>query len=348
MKKWSRREFIPIIGIGLAGGALVAPKSSGDEAENQKHTDNNRNDRPKKLTKGDVIGICAPAGSLRRREEVDEFTALLNDLGFKVKVGANVHKKQGYFAGSDEDRARDFMDFIQDSEVNAIFFLRGGWGCARILPLLNYEQIKANPKVIMGFSDATSLLNAITKHSEIVTYHGPSGNSSWNTYSIDYLRNTLMETETLLMKNETGDHKIITYVSGRNSGILWGGNLSVITSMIGTAYFPKVKNGILFLEEVGEEPYRIDRMLTQLKQSGALENCNGVILGSFRKCLAEEPDRSFTVEEVFEQHFGDFEKPVFYGAQIGHTVNKFTVPIGVKAEIDADKGTIQLLEPAVR
>lgn len=350
MKKWTRRELLPLIGAGLAGSAFVA-----SNLDNSKEKENKKNQliefplyvRPPRLKEGDTIGICAPAGALRRREEVAEFTEVLNQMGFQIKVGENVYKELGYFAGSDEERASDFMNFVKDETVQGIFFLRGGWGCARILPLLDFDLIQKNKKVIMGFSDLTSLLNAITEHSGIVTFHGPGGNSSWNDYSIDYIKQVTMDGNLVGFINKGADHPILTYSGGTANGTLWGGNLSVLVSMIGTPFFPKISDGILFLEEVGEEPYRIDRMLTQLKQAGVLDKCNGVILGSFRKCTAEEPDRAFTLEEVFQQHFGDFGKPVFFGAQIGHTVNKMTVPIGGYAKMDADTGIFRLREPAV-
>jgi muramoyltetrapeptide carboxypeptidase len=349
MKKWTRRELLPLIGAGLAGSAFVVANTKDEVAETRKNLIKVPTyARPEKLKKGDTIGICAPAGALRRKEEVAEFTQILNQMGFKVKVGENVYKKVGYFAGTDEERASDFMQFIEDKTVRGIFFLRGGWGCARLLPLLDFDVIRENSKVIMGFSDLTSLLNAITEHSGIVTFHGPGGNSSWNEYSMNYIQKLTMEENLTLFQNTAADHQIITYSSGTAYGTLWGGNLSVLVSMTGTPFFPKINNGILFLEEVGEEPYRVDRMLTQLQQAGIFDQCNGVILGNFRKCTAEEPDRAFTLEEVFEQHFGDFGKPVYYGAQIGHTVNKMTVPIGVDARMNADEGTFKIVSPAVQ
>jgi len=345
MKKWTRRELLPLIGVGLAGTAFVTSSEYSSQLKEKKQLiEIPLYARPKSLKIGDTIGICAPAGALKRKEEVVEFTKILNDFGFKVKVGANVYKKYGYFAGTDEERAADFMNFIEDETVQGIFFLRGGWGCARILPLIDFDSIRKHNKVVMGFSDLTSLLNAITEHSGIVTYHGPGGNSSWNTYSNGYIRSILVRRSLCNYENTSADQAITTYSGGTAYGTLWGGNLSVLVSMIGTPYFPKIGGGILFLEEVGEEPYRVDRMLTQLKQAGILKSCNGIILGNFRKCTAEEPDRSFTLEEVFQQHFGDFGKPVYYGAQIGHTVNKFTVPIGVQAQMDADKGTFRLTQ----
>ena len=346
VKKWTRRELLPLMGAGIAGTSLLA-LASGDEKPNQRYVPDPLFARPERLKQGDFVGICAPAGALRREEEISEFTQILNEMGYRVKVGPNCTKKYGYFAGTDEERASDFMGFIQDPEVKAIFFLRGGWGCARLIPHLDFETISDNPKIIMGFSDITTLLNAITTQCQMHTFHGPSGNSSWNDYSRSYVKRILEEGETVHFKNAPGDSEIITYASGKASGVLWGGNLTVICSLIGTEYLPSRLKGILFLEDVSEEPYAIDRMLTQLKMSEMLHNCKGIILGNFRKCVAEEPERSFTLEEVFEQHFKDSNIPVFFGAQIGHVVNKFTIPLGVTVIMDADNGELIMLESAV-
>ena len=346
MKKWTRREFIPLVGAGLATGSLLAINNSNNEVPGELNIEPRRQ-HPKKLQAGDTIGLCASAGALRREAEISEFSTILQEMGFKVKVGPNVLKKHGYFAGTDEERASDFMDFIEDTEVNAIFFLRGGWGTARLINLLDYSKIKDNPKIIMGFSDVTTLLNSISKTCNLVTFHGPSGNSSWNAYTRDYIKRVLVNGELVTYKNKKGDESITTYSPGTATGTLLGGNLSVVTTLIGTPQEPNWMGSILFLEDVMEEPYSIDRMLTHLKNAQVLEKVNGVILGNFRKCFAEEPNRSFTLEEVFLQHFSNCGKPVYYGAQIGHTVNKYTIPVGVKATMDAEVGTLQLLEAAV-
>ncbi|MBL1279523.1 MAG: LD-carboxypeptidase [Fluviicola sp.] len=341
MTKISRRSFIPILGTAVVGASCLSIQ------EPSEFLTENGKILPTLLKKGDTIGVSAPAGGIKNKSELDDFKKILEQLGFKVKFSKNCSKKHGYFSGTDEERASDFMDLILDTEINGIFFLRGGWGCARILPLLDFDAIKSNPKVIMGFSDITSLLNAITSKTGLVTFHGPGGNSTWNIYSVDYIKELLIKGELVHYSNLKTDLKITSYVSGVASGELFGGNLSVICSTIGTGYLPNWTGKILFLEDVGEEPYRIDRMLTQLEQSGVFKNVNGIILGVFRKCIAEEPERSFTLEEVFEQHFSALKIPVFYGAQIGHVRNKFTVPLGAEVEMNADEGSFRMLEAAV-
>lgn len=303
---------------------------------------------PKRLVRGDKIGICAPAGPIHSIEEVHEFIDILKNLGFNVKVGKNVVGHYGYFSATDQERAQEFMELVEDDDVQAIFSIRGGWGCARMLKYLDFDVIKNNPKVIMGFSDLTTLLNAISHKTGLVTFHGPSGNSTWNDYSISYIKRLLMDAQAVSYKNKAViDATIITLASGKGSGTLFGGNLSVLASLIGSEYLPDWKGKILFLEDVNEEPYRIDRMLTQLELAGVFSNVSGIILGGFRECVPEVPERSFTLEEVFHQHFSNLKIPVYYGAQIGHIGNKYTVPVGMNVHIDADKGTIVLDHPAV-
>ena len=341
MNKISRRSFIPLLGTAVAGASAVSFSILSDREIPRKI-------KPNVLRSGDTIGICAPAGGMVSASEVSEFKSVLEGLGFNTLFSENIAKNVGYFSGTDQQRAKDFMDLVRNDEVKAIFFLRGGWGCARILEFLDFETIRQHSKIIMGFSDPTSLLNTITAKTGLITFHGPGGNSTWNEYSIDYIQRLLMNGELVHYQNIEGDLPIITYQSGRAEGELVGGNLSIVCSMIGTQYAPNYEGKIMFLEEVAEEPYRVDRMLTQLKLAGVFDRVSGLILGTFRKCIAEEPDRSFTLEEVFEQHFSTFEKPVFYGAQIGHTKNKFTVPIGAVAEMNAESGTLRLLESTVQ
>ncbi len=340
----NRRTFLPLFGTALVGASCLSVNG-----DNVKDMASRGIIFPKRLILGDTIGIAAPAGPIRHRSEVDQFVEILHSLGFKTKVAPHTYGQYGFLSAPDEVRASEFMDLIQDEAVQAIFFIRGGWGCARLLHLLNFDRIKENPKVIMGFSDITTLLNAISSKTGLVTFHGPSGNSSWNNYSINYINDLLINAKPIAYKNVKGsDHSIETYVGGIASGDLYGGNLSVICGLVGSEYLPNWKGKILFLEDVMEEPYRVDRMLTQLKLAGVFDDVNGIILGNFRNCTAEESSRSFTLDEVFRQHFESSNVPVFYGAQIGHVRNKFTVPIGVKVTMNADAGTLDLNEPSVR
>ena len=304
--------------------------------------------KPSALKTGDTIAICSPAGAVWDDAQIEKFVSILENSGFQVKRGQTLKEKYGYFAGTDEFRASEINKFFLDKNVNAIFCMKGGWGCARILDKLNYEAIKNNPKVIMGFSDITSLLIAINAKTGMATYHGPVGNSGWNDFTIKYVKEVLVDKKIVSYAYpEEETDKFYTINPGKAIGILVGGNLTVLASMIGSEYLPDWKNKILFLEETGEEPYRIDRMLTQLKLAGVLKNISGFVFGKCVKCEAEEPEKAFTLQQVLEQHIKPLGIPAFYGAMIGHIVNKYTVPIGINAEIDASTGSIKLLESAV-
>jgi muramoyltetrapeptide carboxypeptidase len=200
----------------------------------------------------------------------------------------------------------------------------------------------------MGFSDITCLLNAIYAKTGLVTFHGPVGNSSWGEFSMKYVKSVLMEAdETVFSPYDPQKDAPVVITPGKTRGILVGGNMAVLTGMLGSAYLPAWENKILFLEETAEEPYRLDRMIVQLKLNGVLEKIGGFVFGKCVKCEAEEPEKAFTFQQVLEQHIKPLGIPAFYGAMIGHIENKYTLPVGIEAEMDADKGTIALLESAV-
>lgn len=304
--------------------------------------------KPPALKPGDTVAISSPAGAIWDVVQVEKFKGIVEALGFKVKLGQTLKEKHGYFAGTDELRAKELNTFFADKEVKAIFCMKGGWGCARLLDKLDYAAIKKNPKVLMGFSDITSLLIAIYNKTGLVTFHGPVGNSGWNDFSVDYIKRVLMNKEAVTYAYpEKDDDKPYTINGGKAKGILIGGNLTVLAGIIGSNYLPDWKNKIIFLEEVEEEPYAIDRMLTQLKLAGVLDKISGFVFGKCVKCLAEEPQKAFTLKEVLEQHLKPLGIPAFYGAMIGHIENKYTVPLGVMAEVDADKCILKLMERAI-
>lgn len=304
--------------------------------------------RPKALVKGNLIGITAPAGSIWNKAHIDKIQQILKDLGFRTRLGKTVYEQEGYLAGSDQMRAAELMNFYQDKSIKAILTMRGGWGCQRILDLLDFNVIKNNPKIIIGFSDITSLINVIYDQTGVVSFHGPCGYSSWGDFTVEQVKKALVYGKTFVLKNPSHyKAELKTWVSGKAQGELIGGNLTVLAALIGTKYEPNWEGKILFLEEIGEEPYRVDRMLWQLKQAAIFNKINGLVLGSFRKCAPEEPEKSFSLTEVFDQHFSALKIPVYEGAAIGHITPKFTVPIGIKAEIDADTHTLRMLENTV-
>ncbi len=337
----NRRRFITTSTLGLAGIPLLGMNRRAAKTEPEIL-------KPPALKTGDLVAISSPAGAVWDPMQVDGFVVILKNLGFRVRTGQTLKEKFGYFAGTDEQRAKELNIFFADPEIKGIFCMKGGWGCARILPLLDYELIRANPKVIIGFSDITSLLLGIQSKTGLVTFHGPVGNSGWNDFTVDYLKRVLMNKE-LVKFSGTGreEDKPLVLRTGIANGVLAGGNLSVLVSMMGTAYLPEWENKILFLEDTGEEPYKIDRMLTQLKLCGVMNKISAFVFGKCVKCLAEEPAKAFTFRQVLEQHMATLNIPAFSGAMIGHIENKLTIPIGIKAQIDAEKGTITLLERAV-
>ena len=303
---------------------------------------------PKALVPGDLVGITAPSGSIWNKSHIDKIETILHEQGFKTKLGATLYEQDGYLAGNDEMRAKELMEFYEDKSVKAIVTMRGGWGCARILDMLDYTIIRNNPKILIGFSDITSLVNAVYSRSGVITYHGPCGYSSWGDFTMTCVKKALISGKPFTLKNP-GNYNtdLKTWVSGKAKGELIGGNLTVVVSMIGTNYEPQWENKILFLEEIGEEPYRVDRMLWQMKQAGVFDKINGLVIGSFKDCQPEEPHKSFSLEEVFEQHFAKARFPVYQGAAFGHITPKFTLPIGVLAEMDADTFSITTIERSV-
>ena len=304
---------------------------------------------PAALRKGDLIALTAPAGAIFNEEHIEKIENKLMELDFKTIKGETLYQKEGYLAGTDEFRTKELHQFFEDKNVKAIIAMRGGWGCGRILDKLDYKLIKRNPKILMGYSDITSLLIAITNKTGLVTFHGPVGYSTWEEFSTGQVIKTLVKGEKFKLTNPPDNlEDLETLTSGKAHGKLIGGNLTVVTSMIGTNHEPNWKNKILFLEEIGEEPYRIDRMLWQLKQAGVFNSINGLILGAFTKCEAEYLDESFSLADILKQYFNNTTFPVYKGAVIGHITQKFTLPIGLDVAMDADDFSIDLLRSAVR
>jgi muramoyltetrapeptide carboxypeptidase len=302
--------------------------------------------KPRRLQPGDTIAAINP-GAFTYRKEVTKFFKAIENLGLKVKLGKHFYDRYGYLAGKDIDRAADVNAAFADPAVQAIFTGMGGWGCNRILPLLDYNTIRNNPKIILGFSDVTSLLLAIHAKTNMVTFHGPLGVSSWSQFTVGSLKQILFDGEAAVLAN-IPTVKVETIARGTARGKLVGGNLSVIAAAVGSVYLPDWDNCILFVEEVGEEVYRVDRMLTQLKLAGILDRISGFIFGQCTKCEAEKPEESLTLEQVLSDIIRPLRIPAWYGSMVGHIRDKFTLPIGLQVEIDADLGTIKLLESAVK
>ncbi len=311
--------------------------------------------KPARLRPGARVALINPAGATAHRVEVQIVTESLQALGLEVKPAEHLLDRYGYLAGTDAERAADVNAQFADESIAGVVAVRGGWGCARILPLLDFEMIARNPKVLIGYSDVTALLLAVHTRTGLVTFHGPVGLGPWNHFTVDYFKRVLFDGEAVLYRNPTatGDNltqvtnRIQTIVPGKARGRLLGGNLTVLSAIVGSPYLPDWEGAILFLEDINENIYRIDRMLTQLKLAGILGRISGLVFGQCTDCDPGEGYGSLTLEQVFDDHIRPLGVPAYQGAMIGHIRDKFTLPEGLPVEIDADQGTIQLLESPV-
>lgn len=311
--------------------------------------------KPPRLKPGDTVGVVSPAGITFEPVEIEILQETLVALGLGMKLGAHAQARWGYLAGIDAQRADDLNQMFLDPEVDAILALRGGWGSARLLPLLDYEAIRRHPKALIGYSDITSLLVAIYARSGVITFHGPNGASTWNSFTAEGFKQVLFGVEPVTLRNPSGrgdtlaqvEDRVRTIRAGKARGRLVGGNLTVLSTLLGSDYLPDWSGHILFLEDVNEAVYRIDRMLTQLKLAGVLGQVAGVVVGRCTRCEPGSGISAFTLEEVLRDHLEPLNIPAWHGAMIGHIERMFTLPLGIEAEIDAQAGTIRLLEPAV-
>ena len=308
--------------------------------------------KPRKLSEGDTVGMIAPASMVFETDVLDRGREQLEALGFKVKVGAHVKARYGNLAGTDRERAADINGFFADPEVNAIISFNGGWGTPRLLPYLDYENIRRNPKILLGFSDLTGLLNAVHKKTGLVTFHGPMADSRYDAYTLQNFKTVLMSSDPIgaipnPQKRDDElidrDNRIITLREGVASGRLVGGNLSLIAATMGTPYESDTDGAILFLEETHEELYRIDRMLTQLWLAGKLDRIAGFAFGRCTDCPIEGP--ALSMGELLRERFGHV--PSVWGLAFGHIEKKMTLPIGIPATLDATAKTLSVAEAAV-
>jgi len=303
------------------------------------------------LQAGARIGIAAPASGVTKRE-LKGFLNICETEGFEPVLGRNIDHSIGYLSASDQERADELMAFIEDPTIDAIVCARGGYGVMRILPMLDYRAIADANKMIMGFSDITSLLIAAHQLSGIVTYHGPVASSTFDPFTVQSFRTTILG-QPPVMEGAGGDvlwtftdDRLTVLQSGFGRGRLTGGNLAMVVATLGTAYEIDTRGAILFLEEINEEPYRIDRMLTQLWLAGKLQTCAGIALGNFRNCEAKGisiSGPSFTLREVIDERTRDLGIPVVYGLPFGHVKSKLTIPVGLRAELDASNKTLRVL-----
>lgn len=312
--------------------------------------------KPPRLTAGDTVGLVAPGGHTDA-PAIARAIKNIQSLGFHVKLGRNLEAVYGNYGGLPQQRLDDLHAMFADPDVNAIWAIRGGSGCLQLLEHLDYELIRRNPKVLIGYSDITALHLAIQKKVGLVTFHGPVASSTFSDYTTTQLLNVLMHPEDeytipMALENsrkaeEEPHYALRTVVPGVCEGPLTGGNLCLVSALVGTEYASNYQGGILFLEEVNEAPYRIDRMLMQLQLSQKFDKAAGVMLGICENCGPQDSDISLTLDETTDQHLKPLKVPAVTGYSFGHIRNQFTLPMGIRARLDTDRQTLTLLEPAV-
>lgn len=334
----NRREFISAVGA----VGLVSTTTNAEETLI----------KPPRLRSGDKVGLVSPATAAFETQPTKIWIDALESMGFEVVLGDNYYDRHGYFAGEDAARASDINSFFAEPSIKMIF-ARGGWGAPRVLPLLNYDMIRANPKVLLGYSDATALITAVHVKTGMVTFHGPS---PLNTFSAEHFRRVVMNGEHYTMSNPTfitentlvqTENRIQTIRGGKATGKILGGNLSLLTAVTGSEYLPDWEGSILFIEDVEEAVYRIDRMMTELSLSGVLKKIRGFVFGRCTECDPGSGFGSLTMEEMLAEHIAPLGIPAFSGSMIGHIDEQFTIPLGIDVEIDADAGSITMLESGV-
>ena len=343
----NRRQFVQSLGAAALATQLPPARLGAAAAV-----------RPKRLRAGDTIALVSPASATFSSIDLQIAKESLEALGFKVTPAEHVLARHGYLAGPDQARADDINKAFADKSIAGIHAIRGGWGSARVLPYLDFDTIRRNPKVLIGYSDITALLLSIHAKTGLTTFHGPIGLGRWDAWSLDYYRRVLMNGEAVTYTNRkdlSGDRnslvpvefRTVTATPGTARGRLLGGNLTVLTAILGSPYLPSWDDAILFCEDVGEDLYRVDRMFTQLKLAGVLAKLKGFVFGSCSECGPGEGYASLTLEEIIRDHIKPLGIPAWQGAMIGHAQPQWTLPVGADVEIDAAAGTMRLLEPAV-
>jgi len=318
---------------------------------------------PAALAPGDTIAFVAPAGRLDRTR-MQRARSRLEALGFRVRVPDDLYRARGYLAGDDETRAAELMAAFADPDVKAIFPGTGGYGATRILDRLDYDLIRKNPKILVGFSDITALHLAIGKKTGLITFHSPNpmyglgseGNLKpfsaacfWRAILrdryFDAAGHVISPGYTLTLPDNVEATRVLA--PGVARGRLTGGNLSLVVALMGTPYEIETAGRVLFLEDVGERPYRIDRYLSQLRLAGKLDEPAAILLGQFADCAPKEDEDSLTLDEVFDDYFAHLGVPVIANFPTGHAPHNATLPFGAMVEIDANRNRVTVLEDPV-
>ena len=295
----------------------------------------------RKIVPGSVLGIICPSGHPQTIEEVEKFVNLLKEHGYSCLVGKSVTAVEGYLAGSDELRAQDVMDMFKNEEVDAILCYKGGYGAQRMLPYLDFNEIKKHPKLLIGFSDVTVLLNTLYQFADMPTVHGEMGvcMKNFEEFTFNHFFNTLKNGFNKPLINPTLPLTVIN--EGITEGVVVGGNLSLIYALMGTPYEIDFNEKILFIEEVNEAPYAVDRMLSSLILSGKLKNLKGIICGYFTGCSSSSNQ---TVDELLTHYFKPLNVPFVTNFQSGHSKPFINIPVGLKVKLDTYQESVTVLE----
>jgi muramoyltetrapeptide carboxypeptidase len=312
--------------------------------------------KPRALKPGDTVGLITPSSYVFDTWRIDLAAARLEaNLGVKCKAGRFVKSRHGYMAGSEKERLEDLHAMFADPGVAAVFCLEGGYGTERLLSGIDYELLRRNPKILLGYSDITGLHLAISKKAGLVTFHGPVALGSMPSWSLAGLKKALFSPEPIGdLANPPEDDPnwpafpLHTVSAGKARGAIAGGNLTLVSTTMGTPYEIDARGKILFLEDTGEAPYRVDRMLTQLKLAGKLQEAAGVVWGTCTECTPAKSsfEVNLSMSDVLDEILGDLGKPVLSGLVFGHTKEKATIPIGVEAELDAGAKRVAIVEAA--
>lgn len=302
--------------------------------------------RPAPLKKGDKVGYIAPAGPIVK-ERLKGAIKALECLGLKVVLGKNCTLEHGYLAGKDNLRADDINEMFENKDIKAVYALRGGYGCARLLDKINFTAIRENPKALFGYSDITMLHIAINQRCNLITYHAPMPATELykgiDKFTLNSLKKMIFANDLKGNLYNPRSKKIKSIVDGKACGKLTGGNLSIICSSLGTDNEIDTNNKILFIEEIAEEPYKVDRMILQLIQAGKINDCAGIILGYFSSCEASNPQQSLTISEVIEELIEPCGKPVIADVACGHSMPSLTLPMGAEVLIDSKNKIIKIV-----
>jgi muramoyltetrapeptide carboxypeptidase len=312
--------------------------------------------RPPRLAPGSRVALVAPAGPLLEQDDIARAAALCRARDYEPVVGAHARGHYGFFSGTDEERLADLNAAFRDPAIDAVWCLRGGYGVTRILDAIDFEALARRPRPVLGYSDITALLAGVVRCAGLVAFHAPTARAAMPAFSRRHFARVLGAPEAAgllepmvsapdVLMPQT--NRVTVIHGGRAEGPLAGGNLTLLHCLVGTRYFPDLDGAMLFLEDVNEDLYRIDRMLAHLRMVGALARLSGVLIGRFTNTKRHMDDGSFGVDQVLTHYFAPLGVPALYGLPIGHIDDQWTMPVGVRARVDANAGSVELLDAAV-